>query len=168
MTWKTSWLPSLESVCWSLTAVGTQVWCSVVLCRAETLSPAACTETLRLQSGQQKQRTVKNMNTNTEKHSHTYSRYSLCTCCSSRPLSSSIKRTLSLSSATRWSHSCCSLLLLSCSSLCVRSCSNRSSLCSLWVWTHKSQCETCSNHFLSVLHLKVIHILKNMVILSAQ
>lgn len=72
----------------------------------------------------------------------------LCTCCSSRALSSSMSRTLSLSSATRCSHSCCSLFLPSCSSLsnrsrsarssfCARSCSVRSSLCSLWAWTPK-------------------------------
>lgn len=50
---KAAALPSLGWAGWSLTAVWTRVWCSVVLWTAGTLSPAVCTETHHLQSAQQ-------------------------------------------------------------------------------------------------------------------
>lgn len=132
-------LPFPEWGRWPLTAAWTQVWCFVDPCNAGTLFQAAYTETPHLQSGQgrSKWNYTKVMSFIRKSCSP------LCTCCSSRVLSSSMSRPLSLSSATRCSHSCCSRLLLSCSSLSnrsrsarssfwARSCSARSSLCSLW------------------------------------
>lgn len=55
-TRKSSWSPSPESAGWCLTAVWTQVWRFVALCRVGTLSPVVYTETRRLQSGQQEQK----------------------------------------------------------------------------------------------------------------